>query len=156
MRGLFAMDDGWATVFVAVGTAGGGAVTWMLSWLSSQRKTTLGEYQEIVERLQKQVDRQAAQIDEQQRAVNRLVGLHADCRAESRELYGTMSLLHQMLRRQVTAMKAAGIPCEEVPDLPPRPERHGEAEVEFIKRTTEQNTAITTAPPTLPPTGGKP
>ncbi len=140
---LFGLDDNWTAGIVTVATLSGGGIVWLFNWLNNKQRTTLSEYQEIVGRLQKTVDQQQSTIDELQRAMNRMVVLYADSRAEVQELYAIMAIYHGMLKRQSAALTKVNIACEDVPDLPPKPNRQRDNEVEYLQRSTQQNTNVT-------------
>lgn len=142
MGPVFAVEEGVVAIVGAVAAIVGGGATWLLKALSDSRKTSLDEYKEIVDRLQKQVDRCQSQVDEQQRAINEMVQLHAECRAETQELYGLLRLQHNILMRQRDALLKLNVPAEEIPEMPQPPVRARDERVEYLRRHTQHNTDL--------------
>lgn len=143
---MFALEDAtWLAIVSAVGTAClalGHGIKWLLDRSETGRKTTLGEWQEIVGALKKQNDRQQAQIDDMLDTIRRMINLHAACRAENQEQYGFMTLLYNIAKRMASTLAKAGLPVEDVPDLPPKPTRIDDDEIEYLRRKTEHNSTL--------------
>ena len=139
---LFAVEDGVVAIIGAVAAALGAGGAWLVKVISDSRKTSLDEYREIVGRLQKQVDRCQSQVDEQQRAISEMVTLHAECRAETQELYGFIVMLHLAATQLRDRLVSEGKNIEVIPDLPPRPMRARDDRVEYLRRQTQHNTNI--------------
>ncbi len=85
MLPIFGLEDAtWLGILAGVSTAIvtiGGGIRWLLDRSDAGRKTTLGEWQEIVSNLKKQNDRQQAQLDDMLDTIRRMINLHASCRA---------------------------------------------------------------------------
>lgn len=140
MTPLFAVEDSLTAIIALIAGLGGGGVAWLATWLANNRKTTITEYQEIVDRLQKRTDRQQGQIDSQQAVIGRLISLWCESRAEAQDLYNNVYLLHSIVRRAVA--NKSPINEGDIPTMPEKPQRTHDAEVEFLRRSTEHNSNI--------------
>lgn len=117
----------------AAGTAAGVALEKFLAYRRGQYRDSVADYQKITDRLQ-------AQVDQQQKVINRMAALYAHCQADSAEQYALLMTQNGLLNRWRAMLVKAGLDVEEVPDLPPRPRPPGEAE--FLQRQTQQNTDL--------------
>jgi hypothetical protein len=122
---------------------------WLWARRKEARKDALAEWQEIVNRHERQ-------IDEQQRVIDHLHAGHLDCQVEMTELYGWITIFHDLANRMALALRRAGQDPGEVPPPPPKPRRREATnEGEFLVRTTAANTAlIKAADAKMPPAGG--
>jgi exonuclease VII small subunit len=106
-------------------------------------ESALDECNKTIGRLEQQGDRFDKALHEQQVFINGLAQQYADCREEGVELRGFIFFLHSTIRRQRNTLIAAGIPAEDVPDLPQfRGHRDEKRQVEFDQKTTAQNTTL--------------
>ncbi len=53
-----------------------------------------------------------------------------------------MTLLYNIARRMADTLRKGGLPFEDVPDLPPKPTRIDDDEIEYLRRKTEHNSQL--------------
>ncbi len=175
---IFAViDEGWATLIGAVcagivgilaAVAGWYGKGWKATQLVRDRrnKTSVNEYQDILDRSEsqwakrmadekeartegeeqcaKRLDRMQAQVDDQQRAINRLFMLYVESVSMRIEDYSLMASYHAGWSRANERLGTLGHSTERIADLPPRPTRDREGEAEFIRNQSQQNTMLVT------------
>jgi hypothetical protein len=105
------------------------------------RASDVAELTAIVERLERQIARQDAQILQQQTAIDHLAELHQRARERALRLAGYLHLLLDYAHRVRRELLARGIDPGEVPEMPALEE--GADDAEFTRRTQAQSTVLT-------------
>jgi hypothetical protein len=155
---------GWiATVFGATAVLVTAIVTAYKAWVrvrGERDTTTIGQYRELTDRLQRQIERQDAHAIELSDAIEQMTEEHAACQIDLADLYGEMARLHDFARRVAECCRKLGEDPGEPPPMPARPARQ-ERGAEFRKRTLAQTTANLhvlsgATPPPQPSPGAQP
>lgn len=103
-------------------------------------RTALGQYREVADRQQRQIERQDALIEEFSEKVRSLTDDHAACQVELAEQYGHLVLMHSFAKRVAACCRDLGRDPGDLPPLPERPKRHDREREEFEQRTLAQKT----------------
>lgn len=127
------------THWTAYGVAAAGIITAIATAMSTRRKDAIGEWATIVERqdkererqdkeiakLQEQNNRQQQDIDESWLELDDVRRAHSDCQIEMNEVYSLVARLHGQAQSQAECLRKLGGSPAPVPDLPPRRQKPG-------------------------------
>jgi hypothetical protein len=135
---------GWIGGVSALITALGGAmvVLWNTYHKTKQDRdmATIAQWEQVADRLQKQLDRQEIHIAEQNDAILQLHEEHSSCQVELSNVYGNLDRISDFCERLVVICKMKG----EDPGLPPkkieRKQRPDRTAIEFRMRSLQQRT----------------
>lgn len=144
------MSDAWlmalGSLLTAVITA---AVAGLIAFLNAMAKnrrdredSTAARQNAIIDRLEKQLERQEKLAEEGQKDIARLNEMHAECREESAEARAVGEYAIDLGRRLHTQLLAAGIKVDPLPDFRLPGRRTSPEEAEFLQRTTAQNATL--------------
>jgi uncharacterized protein YhaN len=110
-----------------------------------KRASKFGEQELIINRQEKHIARVEAQMEEQQKAIERIQRQNTELREDQAELRMYHALLYDYARRQYATLKDAGLAAEPPPELPVLRKRDGTdagTDAEFEAKTTAQNTTL--------------
>lgn len=99
------------------------------------------EYTRIIDRQEKHIDRQDAQLGEYQRLATRLYAAISECRESEALTYGQLKLFHDICCRHATALRELGVDVEIPAPMEVRPQRISILD-EFEVRTTAQRALL--------------
>lgn len=105
--------------------------------LRQKRKDAVAEYETLLRKHERMVDRHETEIDSLQRMVAVLSQRCSECDAEAERMYSFIRIMHGLASRQVDAIRELGGHVEPVPKLPPMPKRKY-PEADFLQRTAAQ------------------
>lgn len=114
------------------------------------KTTQFTEQGVIIDRQEKQISRLEAQVLSQQSAIDIIQKQHGECREETAALRLYVTLLYDYAKRQHDSLCKAGIPSDAPPEMP-KSWRQGDV-VDFISRSTQQNTQLLTDQSNVHPT----
>ncbi|MGH8357453.1 MAG: hypothetical protein ACRESF_08155, partial [Pseudomonas sp.] len=110
---------------------------------SAKHRTTIGEYQALLEKQREQNERQDVAIRQLQAAVDALRSENADCREDYAEVRTSYQFLYELTRHLHLIVAKTGLPgagpLPPMPELKDRPRRAG---MEFIIHQAQQTASL--------------
>lgn len=140
---MFASGDsdsqGWLTsaLVASLITNLGQLIVTVATVMRQKRRDTVGEYELLLRRHERMVDRHETEIDSLNRMVAVLSQRCSECDTEAERMYSFIRILHGLATRQAEAIAELGGHMEPVPKLPPLPKRKY-PEADFLQRTAAQ------------------
>lgn len=135
-------------------------MTWWKNASKERRTDTVGEYEALLRKCQVEIDlmwkrqdkasaRHETEINSLQAVVAILSERCNDCDVDMEGMYGVVRVLHGIATRQAASQKNAGLPYEEVPPMPRKPQRRY-PDAQFLQKTVSQFTGISKAADSIP------
>lgn len=105
-------------------------------------QTAIGQWRELHEIHQQQLERQEKHIAEQGKLIDELFVADSECQIAFAQQYGTLEWMYDSLTRASAILKKHGLDdLGQLPVLPPRPQpRRSRQRTEFLTRQTAQET----------------